>query len=40
MNKQKAKKWGEIAERMTAVTGRNRSELEVRKKWQDFVSPY
>ncbi|KAK0147454.1 Myb-related transcription factor, partner of profilin [Merluccius polli] len=37
-NKQKAKKWGEIAERMTAVTGIRRSELEVRKKWQDFVS--
>ncbi|KAK0140211.1 putative nuclease HARBI1 [Merluccius polli] len=27
-NKQKAKKWREIAERMTVVTGRNRSELE------------
>ena len=37
-NKEKVKKWGEIAERITAVTGTTRSDVEVRKKWQDFVS--
>ena len=37
-NKHKSKKWGEIAERMTAVTGITRSNVDVRKKWQDFVS--
>ena len=37
-NKRKVKKWGEIAERMTALTGITRSDVEVRKKWQDFVS--
>ena len=37
-NKQKSKKWAEIAERMTVVTGTNRSDVEVRKKWQDFFS--
>ena len=37
-NKQKTKKWGEIAERMTALTGITRSDVDVRKKWQDFVS--
>ena len=31
-NKQKVKKWGEIAERMTAVTGITRSNVDVRKK--------
>ena len=37
-NKQKIKKWGEIAERMTALTGITRSDVDVGKKWQDFVS--
>ena len=37
-NKQKTKKWGEIAERMTALTGITRSDVDVGKKWQDFVS--
>jgi hypothetical protein len=31
-NEQQSKKWGEIAERMTGVTGTNRSNVEVRKK--------
>ena len=31
-NKHKSKKWGEIAERMTAVTGITRSNVDVRKK--------
>ncbi|XP_059914131.1 uncharacterized protein LOC132462568 [Gadus macrocephalus] len=37
-NKQKVKKWGEIAKRMTAVAGITRSSVDVRKKWQDFAS--
>ena len=37
-NQHKIKKWGEIAERITAVTGTTRSGVEVRKKWQDFIS--
>ena len=35
---QKSKKWAEIAERITVVAGTNRSDVEVRKKWQDFFS--
>ena len=31
-NKQKTKKWGEIAERMTALTGITRSDVDVGKK--------
>ncbi|XP_030218676.1 uncharacterized protein LOC115548292 [Gadus morhua] len=38
VNKQKVKKWGEIAKRMTAVAGITRSDVDVRKKWQDFSS--
>lgn len=37
-NKQKAKRWGEIAQWTTAVNGTSRSDGEVRKKWTDFVS--
>ena len=35
-NKEKVKKWGEIAERITAVTGTTRNDVDEGKKWQDF----
>ena len=39
-NKQKTKKWGEIAERMTALTGITRSDVDVRKKKAKLCKSY